>query len=225
MGEPRIFAPVDTLPDKKPWERLDGEPARWHMRFKRYLALGYRRSVNAVFEAERQEKAGKGRNKAGEHWYGAARRWQWEARAEAWDSAQDVAKAALMRQIATRSPFVSRPFRIAELNELATSLMRHIEPGQEPAVYLAISRELRALMLDIQAEVDAWGLVPDSESDAAALDAFNAKSTRLADYEEERWLDKEAELDALMVKAEFIRESAERARALQKALGEQSVVQ
>lgn len=219
MAEPLVFeAPGAALPVKKPWERQDGESARWHMRFKRYLAGGHTRSVNAVYEAERREKQGKPSNKISACWYEAARRWNWEARAEAWDEEQGALKAALMRQIAQRSPFVSRPFRIVELNALATSLMRHLEPGQEPTVYLAIAREMRALLLDIKAEVAEWGCVPDAECDAAALDAYNAKGQRLAEYQEDRELDQEAELDRLLQRYEAMQQMTAQARATQMEL-------
>jgi len=77
MPQPAIYEPQLLHPEQittqKPWERAEGEPAKWFFRFRNYLALGPKRSVNAVFEAERQEKAGKSSNKAGTTWYSAVR--------------------------------------------------------------------------------------------------------------------------------------------------------
>lgn len=195
MGEPLIFAPVDASLDKKPWERWENEPARWHMRFKRYLAMGYRRSINAVYETERAEKQGKASSKVSAGWYEAARRYQWEARAAAWDDAQSEEKAVLMRQIAARSPFVSRPYRIVQLNTLCEALTRAIDAGQDVAVFVTMVKQMRELMGDMKAELDEWNVPLDASCDAAALDALKQDNKRRRELNEERQADEEAALD------------------------------
>jgi hypothetical protein len=203
MPDPLIFEPPDgasaRISAKKPWERREGEPARWFMRFRNYLSMGARRSVNAVFEAERQEKAGKRSNKAGESWYGAARRYEWEQRAEFWDREQDEEKATLMRQIAMRCVFASRPFRLTQLNATAETLMRQLEMGHDPPTYLALARQLQSLMSDIREEVQAWNITIDASCDAAALKALQQKEQRINALQQERDQIAEEELDRKLV--------------------------
>lgn len=213
MTQSAIFEPQSLdLEHNKPWERQEGEPARWFLRFRNYLKLGPRRSVNAVFERERQEKAGwKATNKAGTRWYDTALRWQWEARAEAYDAHVDTEKAAAMREIAARMPFVSRPFRLVQLNSLAISLMRVTEPGRLDAdTFLAVCKTMQSLMHDIAEEVSAWGVPIDHTADSAALMELTQRNLRLKDFEQERELDQEAEIDRLMMKAQLLDETLKR---------------
>ena len=181
-----IESQLSIVQQKQPWERLPNESPRWHMRFRRYLALGSKRNVNAVYELEQAEKAGKSRGKDGETWYNASKRYQWERRAEAWDAEQSNQKAAMLRQIAMRSPFVSRPFRITQLNSAADTLMREMEKGHEPAVFLAMIKQLRELMHDINDEVESWNVPITAECDAAALQALEQKSERQKELAQER---------------------------------------
>ncbi len=52
----RILTPAEQLQTmKKPWLRMDGEKTLWYNRFKRYRALGAKRSLQAAFEQEQQE--------------------------------------------------------------------------------------------------------------------------------------------------------------------------
>ena len=166
-----VFEPtMAELPAIKPWERMEGEPARWFLRFRNYLKMGPRRTVNAVFERERQEKAGKATNKAGSRWYNAALHWQWEARAEAYDTHIDEGKAAALRQVAASMPFVSRPYRLVHLNMLAEGLMRRTtDEGLDLPEHIACIRTMQALMHDIAEEVQAWGIPLDHTADSAAL--------------------------------------------------------
>lgn len=168
-------------PVTKSWERQEGEPARWFLRFRNYVQLGARRSVNAVFELERQEKSGKVSNKAGSRWYGVARYWQWEARAAAYDAEVERQSAAAMRDIAANMPFVSRPYRLVQLNTLAAALMSKIEAGMEVTDFLASARMLQSLMHDITEEVTAGGYSLDQTADSAALLTFARKHLRLED--------------------------------------------
>jgi hypothetical protein len=218
MNEARIFEEARTIETKKPWERQEHEPARWFMRFRRYLAGGHKRSVNAVFEAERQEKAGKSSNKAGETWYGAAKRYEWEARASAYDEHVQGQKAEAMRKLAASSPFISRPYRLMQLNSLADSVSRLIEQGQAPDVFLPLCKQLQALMHDISSEVAIWDAPIDATCDAAALDATIAKMLRLRDIQIEHELDQEAQIDALAKKHEMLERINKANRELRQTL-------
>lgn len=187
----QVVPPVET---QKPWERQQNEPARWFLRFRRYLASGHTRSVNAVYEAEQQEKAGKSRGKAGETWYHAAKLYRWEERAAAYDANVLEQKALGMRALAVQSPFLSSSYRLWQLNSLADGVARIIEQGQPPETFLPLCKQLQSLMHDIAAEVAACGLSFDATCDAAALDAVIAKLVRLKEIEEQRKLAQETRL-------------------------------
>jgi hypothetical protein len=197
-----IESQLHLLEQKQPWERQPGESAKWFMRFRRYLMLGPKRSVNAVFEAEQREKAVRARGKISTCWYNASRRYQWEARADAWDAEQSQQKALMLRQIAMKCSFVSRPFRIVQLNSAATTLMRELEKGQEAPVYLAMVKQLRELMHDINAEVEGWNVPIDSSCDAAAMAAFEQKIKRQEELQQEREMIEEEEIDFAIAQLE-----------------------
>lgn len=73
------------------WERQTGsdgkrEPALWFSRFERYLSLGPKRSVLAVYN-EWREKARKGATKSVPgSWQKNSKKWRWQERAEAFDA-------------------------------------------------------------------------------------------------------------------------------------------
>lgn len=82
------------------WLQREGEPTQWFARFERYLMLGEKRSIEAVWQDE-QKRTGAAKGSKGQHptrptrhWYGAAKTWQWASRAEAYDQHQrDLEKA------------------------------------------------------------------------------------------------------------------------------------
>lgn len=82
------------------WLQREGEPPQWFARFERYLMLGEKRSVEAVWQDE-QKRAGAAKGSKGQHptrptrhWYHAAKEWQWASRAEAYERHQlDLEKA------------------------------------------------------------------------------------------------------------------------------------
>lgn len=199
MLQPAIYEPQLLYPEqfaaKKPWERADNEPARWFMRFSNYRLMGPKRSIHAVYEAEKQSKGSNSRGRAGETWYNAAKKYQWQARADAWDAEQDEKKAEQMREIAMACAFTSRPFRIAQLNSMADTLSRQLEQGHDPATFLALTKQIQSLMQDITKEIEAWGMHFDASCDAAALDVLKEKYKRMQDLEQERWDIMEEEMD------------------------------
>ncbi len=204
MAEPASIGPQllhsEQITDKKPWDRQEQESARWFLRFRNYLNLGLKRSINATFEAEHQadskEKQGKTRTKCGPEWYNAAKRYQWAERAKAWDTKETERKARLMHYIVAQEPFVSRPFRITQLNSMAESLMHTLEKGCEAKLALAITKQLQSLMHDIADEIAAWEVTVDASCDAFALESLKAKQQRMTELYREQEKQKEAELDA-----------------------------
>ena len=191
MPQPAIYEPTLLHPEqivaRKPWERQEGESAKWFFRFRNYLALGSNRSVHAVFEAENKKGQAKASYNPGKGWYNAAKRYQWQIRADAWDNEQDEQKAEQMRQIAMQCAFTSRPYRITQLNSMAETLSRQLEKGLEISIALATVKQIQMLMQEIAREIEAWGVRFDASCDAAALDALKQKEKRMNELEQERW--------------------------------------
>src|SRR5258708_16004721 len=46
---------LSEQPEKKAWERMDGESTRWYSRYKRFQGLGPKRTVLAAVEQERKQ--------------------------------------------------------------------------------------------------------------------------------------------------------------------------
>lgn len=199
--QPAIYEQLHIIEQNQPWERLPGESAKWHMRFKIFCSLGPKRSVNQVYEQEQQQKPTKNKGNGGSTWYNAVKKYRWWERAEAWDKEQDHHKAQQLRQIAMQSPFVSRPFRIVQLNSAASTLMMELEKGHEPAVFLAMMKQLRELLHDINTEVESWNVPIDASCDAAALAALEMKLERQKEMQIERELDEEAAIDRQLMLA------------------------
>jgi hypothetical protein len=86
MADPEMGLVPEVAHDPAPWERLDGERAEYHTLFKRYLALGDRRSVPgfaaSLLALEGEERPHVLRQRIG----ALARRFDWEGRARAWDA-------------------------------------------------------------------------------------------------------------------------------------------
>lgn len=68
------------------WDRKEGEPDLWWIRFCRFKALGNRRSILALFNAERAKEGQEKSNQPPGSWRDAAKTWDWRARAAAFDS-------------------------------------------------------------------------------------------------------------------------------------------
>jgi hypothetical protein len=168
--------------------------------------MGPKRSVNAVFQAERLSKEEQARTmqRANARWYAAAKRFEWESRAEIWDREQEEQRAELMRSIAAKCQYVSRPYRITQLNSMADALARTLEQGIEPALFLNISKQIQSLMHDVADEVTAWNASIDASCDAAALNEWNAKNQRLKEYAEEREVQMDFELDQKIAQAQAL---------------------
>ena len=80
---------------RRPWDRQDGEPARWYARFLVYMELGPARTLAEAY-ANTLEKAGKGRKstrpdgklRPSGGWNTASRKYRWRERTLAWDAEQ-----------------------------------------------------------------------------------------------------------------------------------------
>jgi hypothetical protein len=74
-----IVEPEDT---SFPWERMEGEPIAWFMRFHDFLMQGPRRTIAATMRQNQLKTSGS----AG--WSAKAIQWNWHNRAEAYDLSQ-----------------------------------------------------------------------------------------------------------------------------------------
>lgn len=118
------------MPDvKQPWDRLDGEPTRWFLRFERYRLAGPGRELLGVARAARAERAVKSiqrqMRKTPGSWSRAYALWRWRERAEAWDTcvaAQVAAEAEAERLRIMSSGFALAHNRVKALNALADLL-------------------------------------------------------------------------------------------------------
>jgi hypothetical protein len=68
--------------DAHPWDRQDGEDARWFARFTAYRLLGRRRTLEDAWRQEATDGKGK---RPPRQWYAVAGEWTWKERAAAWD--------------------------------------------------------------------------------------------------------------------------------------------
>lgn len=80
--------------ERKSWEQMvdKGEPDLWYGRFVKYLRLGTKRSVNALYvkEAKTARNSEKQRElEAGGDWYKAEKEWNWKERARVYDLEQE----------------------------------------------------------------------------------------------------------------------------------------
>lgn len=116
----------------RPWDRQDGESAKWYARFLLYLELGPGRALGEAY-TEVQEKAGKGHKGPGLEgrlrlngsWGKIAWQYRWRERAMAWDIEQRdlLALSDRNRRLAQREQRVA----ITEENlELARAVLHNM---------------------------------------------------------------------------------------------------
>src|SRR5256885_3768892 len=113
--------------ERKIWEQQQDEPDLWYGRFRVFLRLGTRRSVNAVFEKESKKKKEEARTNTGPRWYEAAKEWNWETRARAHDEyvrAEEDRIIAEERDKIMRSGFALQHKRIQLLDRLSRKLVK-----------------------------------------------------------------------------------------------------
>jgi hypothetical protein len=121
-----IFTMADehdgTNEDRKPWDQMEGESSLWYGRFRVYLELGFKRSVNAVF---REEMGLNEREEAHGRWHEEAKRYQWQERAKVYDDFQREEEDKLIaqeREKVLRSGYALMHNRIKLLNKFVEKM-------------------------------------------------------------------------------------------------------
>jgi hypothetical protein len=116
--------------ERKVWEQNieQGEPDLWYGRFVKFMRLGTRRSVNAIFQKEAKKSQEKTRTNAGPEWYEAAKQWNWAQRAKEYDTYQRSEEDRIIeeeREKVLRSGFALQHKRIELLDKLSRKLIRY----------------------------------------------------------------------------------------------------
>jgi hypothetical protein len=79
---------MDTADDRRPWEQEAEEPGNWFDRLERFRLAGPRRSLLAIYNAERAQRNEEPARDIPGAWKEAASLWRWRDRAKAWDLAE-----------------------------------------------------------------------------------------------------------------------------------------
>lgn len=114
--------------ERKSWEqRIDEqEPDLWYGRFVKYLRLGTKRSVNAVFKKETPKNTEKPRTVADNDWYDIEKQWKWKERARDYDEYQRAEEDRIIeeeRDKVLRSGFALQHKRIELLGKMSRKLI------------------------------------------------------------------------------------------------------
>lgn len=122
--------------ERKIWEQNieQGEPDLWYGRFVKFMRLGTRRSINAVYAQEKKEKQGKASTKIGPEWLNAAKQWKWEERARKYDEherAEEDRIIAEERDKVMRSGLALQHKRIQLLDRLSQKLVKMADDNDE----------------------------------------------------------------------------------------------
>lgn len=120
------------MEERKPWEQLidKGESDLWYGRFRSYMLMGFKRSVQAVFQLESEENRGNPSGDAQGHWYEYARKYEWETRAKAYDAQWLEEQDEIIKQErekVLRLGYALDYKRIEALNKLAEKLIQWSE--------------------------------------------------------------------------------------------------
>jgi hypothetical protein len=118
--------------ERKPWDQLEeeGESSLWYGRFRAYLLMGFKRSVNAVFHLEAEETRDYPSTGVQGHWYEYAKKYRWEERALAYDThwiEEQDKLIAQEREIVLRTGFALQHKRIEALDKIANILIEMTE--------------------------------------------------------------------------------------------------
>lgn len=116
--------------ERKPWDRQEGESAKWFSRFDRFRSMKpWERSVVAAYEVENSDKQRQTATKIPGHWHKAARDWKWEERAANWDQHRlDERDKQIQAEEAEilRVGYAVKHERMKSLNEVAGLLQREV---------------------------------------------------------------------------------------------------
>ncbi|MFN8470405.1 MAG: hypothetical protein U0X20_32930, partial [Caldilineaceae bacterium] len=122
--------------ERKPWDQMEGEPARWYSRFQVYLELGVARTLTAAATAAGLQARGSplARNR---EWSTYARRWRWRERAHAWDVHQRELLALSERN--TRLALHSR--RVERMEDYLDAVCEVLDAANMTAADEQLARE------------------------------------------------------------------------------------
>ena len=127
---------LETQPERKPWDQMEGEPDRWYGRFKVYLDLGPARTLRAAAAVIGRQTRGEPFTRSG-YWSYHARRWYWRARAHAWDVHQRDLMALSERN--TRLALHSR--RVERMEDYLDAVCEVLDAANMTAADEQLARE------------------------------------------------------------------------------------
>lgn len=108
---------MDEQNERKPWERMDGEPALWFGRLdKYYRPQGSERTLEAAYNLWLQSEGSNPKQKSRRPpstWYSRTKEWRWKERAEAWDAEQRRRRLAAEER--ERAAMMERHIRLAQV--------------------------------------------------------------------------------------------------------------
>lgn len=154
-----IASPAPLQDDKKLWKRQEGESVMWFNRFRRYLALGPKRSLKAAVEEERSQVKALKSTKEGQ----SEKRTEGKARAKRGQAAQIAPVAPLPVQVPGSWKAASVTWRWVERarawdnHAVDFSVNKYIERFLEEGFALASQRvkQLNTLASALLANYDA----------------------------------------------------------------------
>lgn len=175
-NQPIRLHPEQETSQKPAWERQKGEPARYFLLFKRYCAMGRKRSLQALWNQERGVQAG---TKSRDEKNGgvdtlstppvesvsmsgalkrAAAQWKWKERAQAWDIDQLQAREQRLQEyLDYDAEFIKRADRLSLLDVAVGSIVKWIHNEalmeQDPRYFQWAVKQIQSLLRDIRREM------------------------------------------------------------------------
>jgi hypothetical protein len=118
--------------ERKSWEQMteEGESSLWYGRFRQYLLMGFKRSVQAVFHQEADESRDYPSAGVQGHWYEYAKKYKWEERAKEYDAhwiEEQDKLIAQEREVVLRTGYALMHKRIEALSKLAEKMTQWAE--------------------------------------------------------------------------------------------------
>jgi hypothetical protein len=172
----------------EPWSRQKQEPARWYLRFRRYLDMGPKRSLRATIASEPQNEKAKRGDKYQQKisnasipgaWSRAAKLWRWKERADAFDLAQLEKQATFVREAIVHQPFASKAFRLICLCGMVEGLNKYSRTGftlEENVLYI---KTMQSLFKDIEHEMEGLDETTKMMADAYAQKRLMEKALKI----------------------------------------------
>jgi len=104
--------------ERKPWDRMDGEPSMWYARMdKYYRPQGPERSIEEAYRLWLQDPTTRKRKhpapRPNKYWHYNARDWKWRERVAAWDAEQR--RKRLVAEERERAAMLERHIRLAQV--------------------------------------------------------------------------------------------------------------